>query len=55
MIHVSPNGHFIANEVLSYCETRAIKDSYLEELTERTVEFEAETQTDFLLDRDSTI
>mmetsp|Transcript_78924 Transcript_78924/g.218372 ORF Transcript_78924/g.218372 Transcript_78924/m.218372 type:complete len:460 (-) Transcript_78924:97-1476(-) len=26
-------------------------DSYLEELTERTVEFEAETQTDFLLDR----
>merc|ERR1719203_2531224 len=26
-------------------------DSYLEELTDRTVEFEAETQTDFLLDR----
>eukprot|EP00929_Paragymnodinium_shiwhaense_P123958 TRINITY_DN985_c0_g1_i1.p1 TRINITY_DN985_c0_g1~~TRINITY_DN985_c0_g1_i1.p1 ORF type:complete len:478 (-),score=151.37 TRINITY_DN985_c0_g1_i1:161-1594(-) len=26
-------------------------DSYLEELTERAVEFEAETQTDFLLDR----
>merc|ERR1719460_1671023 len=26
-------------------------DKYLEELTERTVEFEAETQTDFLLDR----
>jgi len=26
-------------------------DSYLEELTERVVEFEAETQTDFLLDR----
>lgn len=26
-------------------------DSYLEELTERTVEFEAETQTDFILDR----
>lgn len=26
-------------------------DSYMEELTERTVEFEAETQTDFLLDR----
>jgi len=26
-------------------------DSYLEEMTERTVEFEAETQTDFLLDR----
>merc|ERR1719353_2164535 len=26
-------------------------DTYLEELTERTVEFEAETQTDFLLDR----
>jgi len=26
-------------------------DSYLEELTERIVEFEAETQTDFLLDR----
>merc|ERR1719265_2291989 len=26
-------------------------DSYLEELTERTVEFEAETQTYFLLDR----
>merc|ERR1740127_276409 len=26
-------------------------DAYLEELTERTVEFEAETQTDFLLDR----
>merc|ERR1719293_157568 len=26
-------------------------DSYLEELTERTVDFEAETQTDFLLDR----
>merc|ERR1719428_2512709 len=26
-------------------------DSYLEEPTERTVEFEAETQTDFLLDR----
>lgn len=26
-------------------------DSYLEELTERTVEFEAETQTDFVLDR----
>merc|ERR1719271_1697212 len=26
-------------------------DSYLEELTERTVEFEAETQTDFRLDR----
>merc|ERR1719482_1172302 len=26
-------------------------DSYLEELSERTVEFEAETQTDFLLDR----
>merc|ERR1719174_2521009 len=26
-------------------------DSYLEELTERTVEFEAETQTDFLFDR----
>jgi len=26
-------------------------DSFLEELTERTVEFEAETQTDFLLDR----
>eukprot|EP00931_Biecheleriopsis_adriatica_P070329 TRINITY_DN4410_c0_g1_i1.p1 TRINITY_DN4410_c0_g1~~TRINITY_DN4410_c0_g1_i1.p1 ORF type:complete len:506 (-),score=163.45 TRINITY_DN4410_c0_g1_i1:233-1630(-) len=26
-------------------------DSYLEELTERVVEFEAETQTDFILDR----
>jgi len=26
-------------------------DTYLEELTERTMEFEAETQTDFLLDR----
>merc|ERR1719335_1509449 len=26
-------------------------DSYLEELTERVTEFEAETQTDFLLDR----
>merc|ERR1719248_64789 len=26
-------------------------DSYMEELTERTVEFEAETQTDFLQDR----
>merc|ERR1719201_2015696 len=26
-------------------------DTYLEELTDRTVEFEAETQTDFLLDR----
>jgi len=29
-------------------------DTYLEELTERTMEFEAETQTDFLLDRPST-
>merc|ERR1712085_212926 len=29
-------------------------DTYLEELTERTAEFEAETQTDFLLDRPTT-
>jgi len=29
-------------------------DSYLEELTERATEFEAETQTDFLLDRPAT-
>jgi len=37
--------------VLGRKHTDVQTDSYLEELTERTVEFEAEAQTDFLLDR----